>query len=127
MTPLVTMADPGGAAAEAFRGLRTNLLVAAGDEARAWLITSAAPGESKSEVAGNLAVVCAEAGRRVVLVDADLRTPRQHEMFSLATDTGLSTVLGGALDDLPLQATSVAGLDGLPAGPPAGRPADLVS
>ena len=83
--------------AEAFRALRTNIITSAGGkERRSLLITSAAPGDGKSVVAANLAVAIGRSGNRVLVIDADLRRPVQHELLDCQQRPGLSDVLTGA-------------------------------
>lgn len=90
---VVTFAHPDGQVAEAFRMIRTNLdFMAVDSEIRSILVTSCIQGEGKSVTVANLAVAMAMAGRRVVIVDADLRRPRQHQYFGIANERGLSTV-----------------------------------
>jgi capsular exopolysaccharide synthesis family protein len=84
--------------AESFRQLRTHLQFASIDGGlRSVMVTSSVPGEGKSTTSANLALVLAEAGNCVLLVDADLRRPRQHEMFGLEDAVGLTTVLTGRI------------------------------
>lgn len=84
--------------AESFRQLRTHLQFASIDGGlRSVMVTSSVPGEGKSTTSANLALVLAEAGNSVLLVDADLRRPRQHEMFGLEDAVGLTTVLTGRI------------------------------
>jgi capsular exopolysaccharide synthesis family protein len=81
-------------AAESFRLLRASLQVAAADRSlRSLLITSSDPGDGKSIVAANLAAVMAQAGHRVLLVDADLRRPSLHELYGVPNEVGLTTLL----------------------------------
>jgi non-specific protein-tyrosine kinase len=75
----------------------------------------------------NLAVSIAQAGRRVILVDGDLRHPRLHELFGLDNRQGLTTVVGQASGDIPLQESGVNGLRVLAAGPLPDIPADLIA
>jgi capsular exopolysaccharide synthesis family protein len=82
--------------AEAFRGIRTNVLFSSAEEGgRSVVVTSTGPGEGKTLVATNLAVALAQAGQRVLLMDADMRKPRVHEVFHEPQAPGLSNVLVG--------------------------------
>jgi succinoglycan biosynthesis transport protein ExoP len=83
--------------AEACRTLRTNVLASAGPKGgRSLLVTSAAPGDGKSIVAVNLAAVLGRTGKRVLVVDADLRRPVLHHLLKCEQRPGLSEVLTGA-------------------------------
>ncbi len=94
-SPYVTQ-HPRSPLAEAFRSLRTNLEFANVDEPiRSILVTSSGPGEGKTMVATNLAVVMAQAGKEVVLVDCDLRRPRIHRELNLSNQIGLSDYFRG--------------------------------
>jgi capsular exopolysaccharide synthesis family protein len=85
------------APAEAFRILRTNLQFAAVTRSlRRLLVTSALPAEGKSDICANLGVAVAQTGRRVIIIDGDLHRPRQHKLFGLVNNIGLTTAL---LDD----------------------------
>lgn len=88
---LATLLYPRSPAAEAFRALRTNLEFASLDQRlRSLVVTSSVPHEGKTVVAANLAVAFAQSGRRVVLVDADLRRPGVQEIFGLRNERGLT-------------------------------------
>ncbi len=127
-TGLITITDPRSPVAEAYRRLRTNLEFASLDSSlRTLLVTSAGPDEGKSTTLSNLAVSIAQAGRRVILVDGDLRHPRLHELFGLDNRQGLTTVVGQASGDIPLQESGVNGLRVLAAGPLPDIPADLIA
>ncbi len=92
--PLVVLDDPDSPEAEAYRRLRTNLRVVTIDaDRRSLLLTSAVPGEGKTLLAANLGIVFAQAGHRVVLVDADLRRPRLGRLLGLEPSPGLSELL----------------------------------
>jgi capsular exopolysaccharide synthesis family protein len=91
---LPTLRDPRSAMAEAFRSLRTNIEVGSStNPPRSVLVTSASASEGKSITAANLAIAFAQAGTRVVLIDADLRRPSVHSLFKLANNSGLSSLL----------------------------------
>ena len=106
MDQIITLTDPNSPVAEAYRTLRINLEFASVDEPlRSLLVTSAGPGEGKSTALANLAVAMADGDRTVILVDADLRRPSQHELFGLANEHGLSDMFRNeaAFNDPPLQ------------------------
>lgn len=84
-------------------------------------------GEGRSYLAANLAVVFAQLGERTLLLDADLRFPRQHTLFGLKNKQGLSSVLAGhSRDEAIVRITDLAGLFVLPAGPVPPNPLELV-
>ncbi len=127
---LVTLLYPRSAAAEAYRTLRTNTEFAAVDAPiRTLLVTSSTTGEGKTVTAANLAVAFAQAGRRVLLVDADLRKPGIHLVFELPNAHGLTTLLRS--DEVSLDAiahpTEQANLRVLTTGPLPPNPAELLS
>ncbi len=127
MTNLITITDPRSAAAEAYQSLRTNLEFSRLEQQlRTVLVTSADGTTDKSNALANLAVVMAQAGDRVIIVDGDLRRPQQHEIFGLPNTKGLATWLveNGAP---PLQKTSIDNLQVLTAGPVAANPIALLS
>lgn len=124
---LVTVSDPRSAAAEAYQSLRTNIEFSGLDQPlHTILVTGADMNVDKSTALANLAVVMAEAGDSVVVVDGDLRRPMQHEIFGVGNQEGLATWLKteGAP---PLQSTSIHGLQVLPAGPTPPNPVALLS
>src|SRR3954453_22750350 len=121
---LVMLADPTSAAAEAYRSLAANLQFAYADRQMQTVgVTSAAAGEGKSTTAANLAGALGEGGRRVIVIDADLRRPSIHSLFGVALEEGLSNVLlGSELVTLPLQDTSARGVRVLSSGPMPANP-----
>lgn len=91
---LITITQPRDPSSESFRDLRTALLFSAVDKPNGTIVvTSANPSEGKSTVAANLAVVLAQAGHNVLLVDCDLRRPRQSTVFGRPNHSGLSMLL----------------------------------
>lgn len=101
--PLLTQAGHQSPRAESFREIRTNLQFANIDsESKTMLVTSSLPGEGKTTTAVNMAIAMAQAGHRVVLVDADLRRPMTASYLGLERGAGLTTALVGAaeIDDL---------------------------
>jgi Mrp family chromosome partitioning ATPase/capsular polysaccharide biosynthesis protein len=93
---VVALKHPDGNVAEAFRLVRTNLeFMAVDQELTSALVTSCVQGEGKSVAVANMAVTMAIAGKKVVVVDADLRRPRQHTYFGLRNEHGVSTVVSG--------------------------------
>jgi len=111
---LVTLEHPADAVAEAFRLLRTNLAFMDVDgSAKSLLVTSSLQGEGKSVTVANLAVTLTLAGKKVIVVDADLRRPRQHRLFGLENGTGASNVAVGDADLVAtLQSVQVVSPDG---------------
>lgn len=124
---LITLTDPRSPVSEAYRTLRTNLSFYSLDTPiRSLVVTSAAPGEGKSTTVANLAVTMAQSGRRTVLVDCDLRRPSLHTLFGLKESPGLTNVVLGELEKLPLQQTEVENLWLLASGTKPPNPADLL-
>ena len=126
--PIVIADEPHSAPAEAVRRLRTNLqFVGAASESKSLVITSSVPGEGKTTTSINLAVALADAGNRVVLVDADLRRPSVAEYMGLEGAAGLTTVLIGraGVADV-IQPWRSSGLDVLPSGQVPPNPSELL-
>ncbi len=126
---LVMLTMPRSPVSEAYRTLRTNLEFSSLDKPlKTIVVTSPGPEEGKSTTLANLAVTLAQADKRVVLVDCDLRRPSQHEIFGLSNEVGLTTMMVDeqAMKDPPLLDTGVSGLRLLPSGPLPPNPAELV-
>ncbi|MGQ9586616.1 MAG: CpsD/CapB family tyrosine-protein kinase [Anaerolineae bacterium] len=130
MTELITITNPRSPVAEAYRSLRTNLEFASLDHPlRSLVVTSPGPEEGKSTTLANLAVTAAQADKRVILVDCDLRRPRQHEIFGVDNSQGLTTLVVNerALEKPPLQEVGVENLWVLTSGPLPPNPAELLA
>lgn len=128
---LVALVEPFGARAEHFRALRSQLMmrVFSGNETRraALAVISPEPGDGKTYCAANLAVTLAQLGGRTLLVDANLRSPRIHEVFRLDNRAGLSGILSGRADKGVIQqVASVPSLFVLPVGTTPPNPLELI-
>ncbi|SEA74119.1 capsular exopolysaccharide family [Thiothrix caldifontis] len=126
---LMTVEKPTSAVAEAFRSLRTNLMFATRAGApRVMNVTSCDASEGKSSTAINLATAFAQAGKRVLLIDADLRKPTLHKHFKLDNSKGLSHYLIGQenLHDIT-QASFIPEVYIIPSGPLTPNPVELLS
>ncbi|MFO7536622.1 MAG: polysaccharide biosynthesis tyrosine autokinase [Chloroflexota bacterium] len=127
---LITQLKPRDPISEAYRVVRTNLNFAGIDGGlHNILVTSASPSEGKSTTVANLAVALAQTSKRVVVVDADLRRPTQHQLFNLPNNYGLTTAV---LDNSSpvkthLQETKIPGLHLLSSGPLPPNPAELLN
>ena len=114
--------------AEAYRTLRTNVLLAPGGRAiRTLVVTSAVPGEGKTVTAANLAVAMAREGKRVLIIDGDVRRSRLHRFFGVPQSPGLTDVLtAGDASQVLVMPTAVDGLFVLPKGRELANPAELL-
>jgi capsular exopolysaccharide synthesis family protein len=113
---------------EAYRSLRAALLMSTASDLEVVSVTSSESGEGKSSTATNLAVVMAQLGKRVLLVDADLRRPRLHKIFSTSNRAGLVSCLTGGVDLRDATApTGIEHLDVLPSGPIPPNPSELLA
>jgi capsular exopolysaccharide synthesis family protein len=126
---LVALSDPRSPITEAFRALRTNIQFASpGNPVRSLLVTSAGPSEGKTSVAANLAVIVAQGGKRVILVDTDLRRPRIHRLFEMKNSPGFTDLLIDEGDGVEgyIKATDVENLEVVTSGPLPRNPAELL-
>jgi succinoglycan biosynthesis transport protein ExoP len=128
--PLLVALDPLDPAAEAYRNLRMNLMFMSSEDEpiRSVLFTSAGPGEGKSTTTVNFAVMLAQQGQRVLLVDADLRRPSLHRALDLLREPGLTNLLvGDATVREAVRPSVLPNLDVLPSGPFPPNPSELLN
>lgn len=117
--------------AESYRQLRTSVLLSsAGGAPKTLLVTSSQPGEGKTTTVVNTAMILAQTGAKVVLVDADMRRPRLHSIFKLDNSNGLSSILASKMTEVEMlnlvQHHEESGLYVLPSGPIPPNPAELL-
>lgn len=127
-TSPVMVGDPLSAAAEGYRGLRVNLSALSSEhDLGSFVVSSAVPAEGKTDVVANLGVALAQAGERVVVVDANLRSPRLGELLGVRSSIGLTDLLEATLPiELALRRHPTAQLEVLPSGSPRPNPSKLL-
>lgn len=126
---LITERNPKSPISEGYRMLRTNIEFSTiNDKMQIIMVTSSKPGEGKSTTCANMAVTFAQANKRVLLVDADLRKPAQHHIFAISNHKGLTTALlhQKELQDV-IQHTNTENLYVVAAGPTPPNPSELLS
>lgn len=128
---LVAAYQPFSPRVEELRAIRSQLMLRWFDKTeqrQVLTVVGTERNEGRSHLAANLAVVFSQLGERTLLIDADMRCPRQHELFLLQNKVGLSTVLSGrSRDEAIIRITDLAGLYVLPAGPIPPNPLELLS
>jgi succinoglycan biosynthesis transport protein ExoP len=127
---LITQVRPQSQMAESYRALRTSLLLSnLGAPPKVIMVTSALPQEGKTTTSINCAVVLAQKGIRVLLIDADLRRPSIHKTLGMGPRSGLSNVLTGSatLEQAITRSPILPNLSVLPAGTPPPNPAELLA
>jgi capsular exopolysaccharide synthesis family protein len=120
---------PNSPAAEGFRALRTSIMLSrAGASPKVILVTSCIPGEGKTTVTTNLGVAFAQHGRRVAIVEADMRRPKMQRKMDFPGEIGLSNVLSGScsVEEATLRGMYLPTLDVLPAGPRPPMPSEIL-
>lgn len=128
---LIAAYQPFSPQVEQLRALRSQLMLRWFDKVeqrQVLALVGTEQGEGRSYMAANLAIVLSQLGERTLLIDGNLRTPRQHELFKLDNKLGLSTILAGrSSDESIIRITDLAGLFVLPAGPVPPNPLELLS
>ncbi|MCH4827351.1 MAG: CpsD/CapB family tyrosine-protein kinase [Planococcus sp. (in: firmicutes)] len=126
---LIAFTNSRSRVSEQFRTLRTNIhFTVPGGKIRSLVVTSASHSEGKSTTSSNLAIVFAQEGKRVLLIDADMRKPTMHQTFKISNSKGLSNVLVRRVSlKMAIQASGIENLDLLPSGPIPPNPAELLS
>ena len=128
--PLVVAMDPLDPAAEAYRNLRMNLMFTSNEESpiRSVLFSSPGPSEGKSTTAINFAVMLAQQGQRVLMIDADLRRPSLHRALDVLREPGLTNLLiGDAEPRETIRPNVLPNMDFLPSGPFPPNPSELLN
>ena len=127
--PLISHLEPRSEVTEAYRALRTSILLSSvSHPPRSILVTSSVPQDGKTMTCVNIAIVLAQQGKRILLLDADMRRPNIHRAFGLNGQVGLSNILtGSAKVNDAIQASVQPNLFVIPAGPVPPHPAELLS
>lgn len=125
---IITHSEPRSPSAEAFRILRTNVFCSASEQGiKKILVTSPGPGEGKSTTLANYTVTLVQGGKKVIVVDTDLRKPEQHKLFGLPLRDGLTDHLAGRLPlDAVLKPTFLDNLSVIPAGAIPPNPSEML-
>lgn len=125
---LILESNPMSVAAESYRTLRTNIQYSSFDNpVKSIVVTSSRPGEGKSTTAANLALSFAKEGKRVIIIDCDLRKPAIHKQFRISNSIGLSEFLLGKVDFGKVVYKHELGLHVLPSGTIPPNPAEMLA
>lgn len=125
---LITVRNPKSIVSEQFKTIRTNINFSMPDQdIKTIIVTSSTPGEGKSTISSNSAVVFAQSGKKVLLIDADMRKPTAHHTFGIRNVAGLSTLLTRqhSIEEV-VHKSEVEGLSVITSGPIPPNPAELL-
>ncbi|MDD9266228.1 CpsD/CapB family tyrosine-protein kinase [Paenibacillus sp. GCM10023248] len=127
--PIITHQNPKSPISEAYRTLRTNIQFSSVDgEVKVLMVTSAGPGEGKSTTLTNLAVAYAQADKKVLVIDADLRKPTMHHTFQVSNRSGLTNLLTNQLTILEVvQESLIPNLYIITSGPIPPNPSEILA
>jgi capsular exopolysaccharide synthesis family protein len=128
LNDMISIKNPKSLAAEAYRTLRTNIQFSSLDEEiKTIAVTSTQPGEGKSTVISNLAITTAHSGKKVLLIDCDLRKPTIHKKFGVSNQEGLTNLLAKekSLEEV-IKTTNISNFYLLTSGPIPPNPAELL-
>lgn len=127
--PIIADSNPKSPISEAYRTLRTNIQFSSIDEEiQVIMVTSAGPGEGKSTTLSNLAVTYAQSGKKVLIIDGDLRKPTVHHTFSQTNRWGLTNILSGQSQlNEAIRETNIANLYVMTAGPIPPNPSEILA
>jgi capsular exopolysaccharide synthesis family protein len=122
------LSHPDSVGAEAFRSLRTSIMLSRAGGAKTLLVTSCVPGEGKTTLTSNLAAAFAQHNKKVIIVEADMRRPRMEHVMDVNNELGLSSVLAGTatFDRAIAHGIQLPTLDIMPAGPHPPNPSELL-
>lgn len=126
---VISLHRPQSISAESYKALRTSVFFnAQTSDTKVIQVTSPSPGDGKSTVSANLAVVMAQSGRKVLLIDCDFRKPSQHKRFGLNNKVGMtSVIIGDSTIDEAVQAVGLQNLHLISSGPQYANPAELLT
>ena len=127
MSELITKYDPKSPISEVFRLLRTNIQYINKDEkTKVIMFTSTSPENGKTFITANLAITLAQANKKVIIIDTDIRKPRLHKIFELENEIGLSDYLRNTSDGLYIRKTNIENLSIVTAGTLVSNPSELL-
>jgi polysaccharide biosynthesis transport protein len=125
---LITLLEPKSTASEAYRGIRTSLLLSSPDKPpQVILVCSSAPREGKTITTANIAIAMAQTGNNVLVLDCDMRRPKIHKVFGCERNRGMSNILAGSctMDDTIFH-TRIQNVDVIPSGPIPPNPSEIL-